>query len=71
MSLDRRHQGIHQHQLRPLLLEQRQRLEAIGRGQHPMSQARHQGGQQHAVGRAILGDQHRDALSRNPRITQC
>ncbi|MCY1357559.1 hypothetical protein D9M68_567280 [compost metagenome] len=57
-AVHHRHQRIHQHQVRALLLEQRERLQTVGGGQHAMALAADDGGQQHAIGRVVLGDQH-------------
>ena len=54
-----RHQRVHQHQLRPLLLKQLDRLLPIGCRQHPVALLGNDGGKQHPIDRAVLGDQDR------------
>ena len=57
-AVHHRHQGVHQHQLRTLLLEQGHRFLPIGGGEHPVPLA-DDGGQQHPIDRAVLGDEDR------------
>lgn len=58
-AVHHRHQGVHQHQLRTLLLEQGHRFLPIGSGEHPVPLLADNGGQQHPIDRAVLGDQDR------------
>ena len=61
-AIHHRHQRIHQHQVRTLLLEQGDRLQAIAGGQYAVALTTDDGGQQHAVGRVVLGDQNGKSL---------
>ncbi len=58
-AIHHRHQRVHQHQLRPLLLKQLDRLLPIGCRQHSVALLGNDGGKQHPIDRAVLGDQDR------------
>ena len=62
-AVHHRHHGVHQHQLRTLLLKQGKCLQAVTGRQDSMSLTTDDGAQQHPVCRAVFGDQDGQARS--------
>ncbi|MCY1445192.1 hypothetical protein D9M71_617000 [compost metagenome] len=61
-AVHHRHHHVHQHQLRALLGELGERLQAVGRGDHPVPLAADDGGQQQAIRRVVFRDQYRQVI---------
>ena len=63
-TVHHRHHRVHQHQLRSLLAKHFDRFGTVGGRQHFMPLAADDARQQHAIGRAVFGDQDRQRFER-------